>query len=79
METLSTVPALETGQESEPMQELEDALSGLIMQIDEIREQMKADDVSIRQSNAEYALLKAESQTLRKQTESILENLRSIL
>ncbi len=49
------------------------------MQIDEIREQMKADDVSIRQSNAEYALLKAESQILRKQTESILANVRNVL
>ncbi len=69
----STVTAPET------TQELEDAIAHLVMQINEIREQMKADDVSIRQSNAEYAILKAESQTLRKQTESILANVRSML
>ena len=31
---------------------------------------MKADDISIRQSKAEYAILKAESQILRTQTEA---------
>ncbi len=73
METISTVTA------PEATQELEDALAHLVTQIDEIREQMKADDVIIRQSDAEYALLKAESQTLRKQTESILANVRRML
>lgn len=78
METASTVNSLETIQ-PETAQEVEEALARLITQIDEVREQMKADDLSIRQSDAEYALLKAESQTLRKQTESILANMRSIL
>ena len=73
MKTISTVTAPET------TQDLEDAIAHLVMQIDEIREQMKADDVSIRQSDAEYALLKAESQILRKQTEGILANVRSML
>ncbi len=73
METISTVTAPET------TQELEAAFAHLVTQINEIREQMKADDASIRQSNAEYAILKAESQTLRKQTESILANVRSML
>ena len=41
-------------------------------QIAEIRQQMQADDVSIRQSNAEYVLFKVESQKLRVQTENIL-------
>lgn len=73
METASTIPALET------TQEMENTLAHLVMQIDEIREQMKATDVAIRQSDAEYALLKAESQILREQTESILANVRSML
>ena len=59
--------------------DLENAFAHLIMQIDEIREQIKADDASIRQSKAEYAILKAESQILRAQTEKILANAWSIL
>ena len=73
METESTMAA------PEATQELEDVVAHLIMQIDEIREQMKATDVIIRQSDAEYALLKAESQILSKQTESILANAWSLL
>ena len=73
METTSTVTA------PEATQDLEATFARLIAQIDEIREQMKADDISIRQSDAEYAVLKAESQTLRAQTESILANLRRLL
>jgi len=73
METASAVNSLETIQ-PETAQEVEDALARLTVQISEIREQMKADDASIRQSNAEYAILRAESQALRKQTESILAN-----
>ena len=71
----STIIAPETTQE----QEMEEAFARLIMQIDEIREQIKADDASIRQSKAEYAILKAESQILRTQTEKILANVWSIL
>lgn len=68
-----------TSADPKTKQEFENAFSHLIMQIDEIREQMKADDASIRQSDAEYALLKAESQILRQQTESILANVRNVL
>ncbi len=63
----------------ETAQEVEDAIAHLITQIREIREQMKADDVIIRQSSADYAILRAESQALRKQTESILTNAWSLL
>ena len=73
METGSMITA------PEATQELEEAIAHLVMQIDEIREQMKADDASIRQSSAEYAILKAESQILRTQTEKILAKVRSIL
>ena len=79
METVSTSPISETIQEPKMTQELEDAFARLAAQITEIREQMQADDASIRQSNAEYALLRAESQTLRKQTETILAGMRSML
>ena len=77
METVST--ALSETMPPETVQEVEAALARLITQIREIREQMKADDVIIRQSNAEYAILRAESQALRKQTESILANAWSML
>ena len=73
METTSTASVPETAQE------LEEAFAHLMTQITEIREQMQADDVSIRQSNTEYAVLKAESQALRKQTENILVGVRSRL
>ncbi len=73
MENTSTAMALET------TQEMEDAFARLLMQIKEVREQMKASDVIIRQIDAEYALLKAESQILRKQTENILANAWSML
>ena len=66
METMSASSALET------TQDLEETFARLMTQITEIRQQMQADDVSIRQSNAEYALLRTESQTLRAQTEKIL-------
>ena len=66
METMSANSALET------TQDLEETFARLMTQITEIRQQMQADDVSIRQSNAEYALLRTESQTLRAQTEKIL-------
>ena len=46
MVTESTVTALET------TQEMEDAFAHLIMQIKEVREQMKVTDVIIRQSDA---------------------------
>ena len=71
MESTMTAP--------ETTQEMEDAFTHLIMQIDEIREQMKATDVIIRQSDAEYAILKAESQILRTQTKKILANAWSML
>ncbi len=79
METVSTVSIPEIMQEPKTTQELEAAFAHLVTQITEIREQMHADDVSIRQSNAEYAILKAESQILRKQTEAILAGVRSLL
>ena len=79
METVSTSPIPETVQEPKMTQELEDAFARLATQITEIREQMRADDASIRQSNVEYAILRAESQVLRKQTEAILAGVRSLL
>lgn len=79
METSPADALLEANQEIGTIQELEAALAQAVAQITEIRRQMQADDVSIRQSNAEYALLRAESQALQKQTESILARAWSIL
>ncbi len=73
MDTLSTanVPA--------SPKEIKAAIARMLEQIDEMREQMKADDAAITRSNAEYARLKAEGQVLREETEKVLANLRSIL
>ena len=66
------VETMAAGSAPETAQDLEEALARLMTQIAEIRQQMQADNVSIRQSNAEYVILRAESQKLRVQTENIL-------
>ena len=71
MET-SEMETSEVAQTPQSAQEMEDAFAQLITQIKEVRQQMQADDASIRQSNAEYAILRAEAQDLRKETEAIL-------
>ena len=53
----------------------EAALTHLIAQIRQVREQMKADDLEIARIKAENAILKVESQTLREETRAILSNL----
>jgi len=60
---------------AEEVVETETALTRIIEQISEIREQMKADDVAIARLKAETAILKAESQTLREETRAILAHL----
>ena len=57
--------------------EMKAAISQMLHQIDEIREQMKADDVEIAQIRAEKAVLRAEAQALGEETRAILSNLRS--
>ena len=51
----------------------------MLRQIDEIREQMKADDVEIAKIRAESAILSAEARVMREETESILVRLREIV
>lgn len=58
--------------------EVEAALTQVIAQIKEIREQMKADDAAIAQIKAENAALKAETQMLRDEMRAILLNLPGI-
>lgn len=55
--------------------EVKAALTRVIAQVKEIREQMKADDAAIAQIKAETVALKAETQTLRDETRAILLNL----
>lgn len=56
--------------------ELEAFLTHTIAQISVVREQMRADDIAIAQIKAENALLKAEAQTLRDETRSLIAGLR---
>lgn len=58
--------------------ELEAVFARIIEQIDEVREQMKADDAAIVQLKAERDVLKAEAQTLRDETRVILANIQRI-
>lgn len=57
--------------------EMKAAISQMLRQIDELREQMKADDIAIARLNAEYAALKEEGLILQQETERLLANLRS--
>lgn len=56
--------------------EMEAILTRTITQIDEIREQMRADDIAIAQIKAENAVLKAETRVLRDETRAIIAGLR---
>lgn len=56
--------------------EMKAAITYMLRQIDEIQEQMKADDAAITRSNEEYMALRTETRVLREETESILANLR---
>lgn len=70
MDIASTVVVLDNPKE------MKAAIAHMLRQIDEIQEQMKADDVAIARSNEKYAALRAETRALREETESILANLR---
>lgn len=61
---------------SDNPKEMEAAIAHMFRQIDEIREQMKADDVEIAQIRSERAVLRAEAQALGEETRAILSNLR---
>lgn len=73
METATVADAYPAGSA-----EIEAALTRVIEQIDEVREQMKTDDAVIAQLKADNAALKAEAQALRDETRAILTNLQSI-
>ena len=64
---------------SDNPKDMEAAIAHMFQQIDEIREQMKADDVEIAQIRSERAVLRAEAQALRDETEGILASVRSTL
>ncbi len=64
---------------SDNPKEIKAAISQMLRQIDEIREQMKADDAEIARMNAKYNITKAEILTLREETESILARLRETI
>ncbi len=55
--------------------EVEKTIAHFIEQMQEAREQMKADDADIARVKAENAVLKTESQTLRDETRAILARL----
>ena len=57
--------------------EIKAAIANMFRQIDDIREQMKADDAEIAQIRAEKVVLKAEAQALGDETRAILSKLRS--
>lgn len=59
--------------------EMKAAISQMLRQIDEIREQMKADDAEIARMNAKYDISRAEMLALRQETESILTRLRETI
>lgn len=67
--------ALTSDMTADDTAEMESAIARLIEQFQEIREQMKADDLEIVRLKAENAALKAESQTLRDETRAILASL----
>lgn len=56
--------------------EIKAAISHMLRQIDEIREQMKATDVDMARMNAQYDATRTETLALRKETEIILARLR---
>ncbi len=59
--------------------EMKAAISQMLRQIDEIREQMKATDADIARMNAQYAASRAETLVLREETEIILTRLRETI
>lgn len=70
---MSTVSLANTPDEAA---EMEAILTRTLTQIDEIREQMRDDDIVIAQIKAENAMLKAETQVLRDETRTIIASLR---
>ena len=70
MDTASTVIV------SDNPKNMESAISQMLRQIDEIREQMKADDAEIVKIRADSTILRAESRVMRNETESILARVR---
>jgi outer membrane murein-binding lipoprotein Lpp len=59
--------------------EMKAAISQMLRQIDDIREQMKASDADIARMNAQYDVTRAETLSLRGETESILARLRKAI
>ncbi len=59
--------------------EMKAAISQMLRQIDDIREQMKVADADIARMNAQYDATRAETLALREETESILARLRETL
>jgi len=59
--------------------EMKAAISQMLHQIDEIREQMKASDADIARMNAQDDVTRAETLALRGETESILARLRETI
>ncbi len=68
MDTASTVIV------SDNPKDMEAAISQMLRQIDEIREQMKADDAEIAQIRAEKAMLRVEAQAIGDETRAIMAN-----
>lgn len=64
---------------SDDPKEMEAAISHMLQQIDEIREQMKATDADIARMNARYDVTRAETRAMRDETESILARLREVV
>lgn len=69
--------ALTTDTPGDDAAETASAIARIIEQIQEVREQMRADDIEIARLKAENAILKAETQTLRDETRAILASLQS--
>ena len=62
---MDTVAAANT---SDSPKEMKAAIARMLAQMDEMREQIKADDAAIARSHAEYEILRAETQVLREET-----------
>lgn len=74
MDTASVVTA-----QPDNAAEMEAALTRVIGEIAEVREQMKADDAEIARLKGESAALKAESVALKAETQTLREETRTVI